>query len=314
MAKKIWLTTLMANREESPFAFDVFQSVQKRLQSPLDSRYSRFPVAESPHEADIILFVESNLYKTRTHVSRLLRNELIHRYPARCFAYDFQPEPPPLLPGVYASLPNRNQDRRRIRAGGYLDTYNNAPDRLYEAFYGPKIDFVVRDVIGREWQLGTVQVDYNLPIRFDLSYIGPDSQPHRPVMIHRAPFGSLERFVGVLIEHFAGAFPTWLAPEQVRFLPIADRHAPWCEELKTRMIAQGLRATVDTRSEKTGKKVAEAQVAKVPYMLVVGDRDIEAGNVAVRHRDKGDLGPRPVEEFLMALQTEVETRAIASTL
>lgn len=132
MAKKIWLTTLMANREESPFAFDVFQSVQKRLQSPLDSRYSRFPVAESPHEADIILFVESNLYKTRTHVSRLLRNELIHRYPARCFAYDFQPEPPPLLPGVYASLPNRNQDRRRIRAGGYLDTYNNAPDRLYE--------------------------------------------------------------------------------------------------------------------------------------------------------------------------------------
>lgn len=178
------------------------------------------------------------------------------------------------------------------------------------AFYGPKIDFVVRDVIGREWQLGTVQVDYNLPERFDLSYIGPDSQPHRPVMIHRAPFGSMERFVGVLIEHFAGAFPTWLAPEQVRLLPIADRHAPWCEEFKTRLIAEGIRATVDARSEKTGKKIAEAQVAKVPYMLVVGDRDIEAGNVAVRHRDKGDLGPRPVEQFLADIKTETAQRAL----
>ena len=179
------------------------------------------------------------------------------------------------------------------------------------AFYGPKIDFVVRDVIGREWQLGTVQVDYNLPIRFDLSYIGPDSQPHRPVMIHRAPFGSMERFVGVLIEHFAGAFPTWLAPEQVRLLPIADRHTSWCEDLKRRMVERGLRATVDARSEKTGKKIAEAQVARVPYMLVIGDRDIEAGNVAVRHRDKGDLGPRPVEQFLADLQAESESRALA---
>jgi threonyl-tRNA synthetase len=179
------------------------------------------------------------------------------------------------------------------------------------AFYGPKIDFVVKDVIGREWQLGTVQVDYNLPIRFDLSYIGPDSQPHRPVMIHRAPFGSMERFVGVLIEHFAGAFPTWLAPEQVRLLPIADRHTPWCEELKQRMIALGLRATVDARSEKTGKKIAEAQVAKIPYMLVVGDRDIDAGNVSVRHRDRGDLGPRPVEQFLVDLKAEVDSRALA---
>ena len=180
------------------------------------------------------------------------------------------------------------------------------------AFYGPKIDFVVRDVIGREWQLGTVQVDYNLPIRFDLTYIGPDSQPHRPVMIHRAPFGSMERFVGVLIEHFAGAFPTWLAPEQVRFLPIADRHAPWCEALAARMVSDfGFRATVDARSEKTGKKIAEAQVAKVPYMLVVGDRDIEAGNVAVRSRERGDLGPRSVEQFLTDLKTEVDSRALS---
>jgi threonyl-tRNA synthetase len=179
------------------------------------------------------------------------------------------------------------------------------------AFYGPKIDFVVKDVIGREWQLGTVQVDYNLPIRFGLEYIGSDSQPHRPVMIHRAPFGSMERFIGVLIEHFAGAFPTWLAPEQVRFLPIADRHISFCEELKTRLVAAGVRATVDGRSEKTGKKVAEAQVEKVAYMIVVGDRDIEAGNVAVRHRDTGDSGPRPVEQFVSDLLAEISERRLA---
>jgi threonyl-tRNA synthetase len=173
------------------------------------------------------------------------------------------------------------------------------------AFYGPKIDFVVRDVIGREWQLGTVQVDYNLPIRFDLSYIGPDSQPHRPVMIHRAPFGSLERFVGVLIEHFAGAFPFWLAPEQIRIMPIADRHTEWCADLKTQLVEAGFRVTLDSRSEKTGKKVAEAQVAKIPYMLVVGDRDIEAGAVSVRTREKGDLGPRPVAQLIADLKAEI---------
>ena len=178
------------------------------------------------------------------------------------------------------------------------------------AFYGPKIDFVVKDVIGREWQLGTVQVDYNLPVRFDLSYIGADSQPHRPVMIHRAPFGSLERFVGVLIEHFAGAFPTWLAPEQVRFLPIADRHIDYCNAIKTRLLAEGIRATVDSRSEKTGKKVAEAQVEKVAYMIIVGDRDIEAGNVAVRHRDSGDLGAKPVDIFIADLLKEVAERRL----
>jgi threonyl-tRNA synthetase len=178
------------------------------------------------------------------------------------------------------------------------------------AFYGPKIDFVVKDVIGREWQLGTVQVDYNLPERFNLSYIGPDSQPHRPVMIHRAPFGSMERFIGVLIEHFAGAFPTWLAPEQVRFLPIADRHIDYCNTIKNRLLGEGIRATVDTRSEKTGKKVAEAQVEKVAYMIIVGDRDIEAGNVAVRHRDSGDLGAKPVEAFITDLLKEVAERRL----
>ena len=178
------------------------------------------------------------------------------------------------------------------------------------AFYGPKIDFVVQDVIGREWQLGTVQVDYNLPVRFDLTYTGADSMPHRPVMIHRAPFGSMERFVGVLIEHFAGSFPTWLAPEQVRILPIADRHAEWCEDLKTRLVEAGIRATVDSRSEKTGKKVAEGQVARIPYLLVIGDRDIAAGNVSVRHRELGDLGGRSVEQFMDDLLHEVRERLL----
>ena len=178
------------------------------------------------------------------------------------------------------------------------------------AFYGPKIDFVVQDVIGREWQLGTVQVDYNLPVRFDLTYTGADSMPHRPVMIHRAPFGSMERFVGVLIEHFAGSFPTWLAPEQVRILPIADRHAEWCEDLKTRLVEAGIRATIDSRSEKTGKKVAEGQVARIPYLLVIGDRDIAAGNVSVRHRELGDLGGRSVDQFMDDLLHEVRERLL----
>jgi len=179
------------------------------------------------------------------------------------------------------------------------------------AFYGPKIDFVVQYVIGREWQLGTVQVDYNLPVRFDLTYTGADSMPHRPVMIHRAPFGSMERFVGVLIEHFAGSFPTWLAPEQVRILPIADRHAEWCEELKTRLVGLGIRATVDSRSEKTGKKVAEGQVARIPYLIVIGDRDISAGNVSVRHRELGDMGGRSVDQFVDDLLNEVRERLLA---
>lgn len=178
------------------------------------------------------------------------------------------------------------------------------------AFYGPKIDFIIRDVIGREWQLGTVQVDYSLPANFDLSYTGADGLSHRPVMIHRAPFGSMERFVGVLIEHFAGSFPTWLAPEQVRLLPIADRHIDWCNALKTRLLEIGIRATVDSRSEKTGKKVAEGQVMRIPYMLIIGDRDITGNNVSVRHRELGDLGGRPVEQFIEDITYEVEKRLL----
>jgi threonyl-tRNA synthetase len=176
------------------------------------------------------------------------------------------------------------------------------------AFYGPKIDFVVKDVIGREWQLGTVQVDYQLPRRFDLSYIGPDNKPHRPVMIHRAPFGSMERFVGVLIEHFAGAFPTWLAPVQAAILPITDKQNAYAAEVAAKLQAVGVRVRVDDRSEKVNLKIREAQLQKIPYMLVVGGREAEAGQVAVRHRKRADLGPTGVDEFIRAITAEIAAK------
>jgi threonyl-tRNA synthetase len=178
------------------------------------------------------------------------------------------------------------------------------------AFYGPKIDFVVRDVIGREWQLGTVQVDYNLPQRFDLSYIGADNQPHRPVMIHRAPFGSMERFVGVLIEHFAGDFPAWLAPEQVRVLPISDKVIDYAREIAGRLKIEGFRATIDEHSDKLGAKIRRTEVEKVPYALVVGGKEAETKSVSVRSRARGDDGVQPFEAWIEKLRTEVATRAL----
>jgi threonyl-tRNA synthetase len=178
------------------------------------------------------------------------------------------------------------------------------------AFYGPKIDFVVKDVIGREWQLGTVQVDYNLPVRFDLSYIGADNQPHRPVMIHRAPFGSLERFCGVLIEHFAGDFPAWLAPEQVRLVPISDKVADYSRALLARLKAEGLRATLDEHSDKLGAKIRRAEIDKVPYTLVIGQKEAEANSVSVRSRARGDEGVMGAEAYLAKLKAEVATRAL----
>jgi len=178
------------------------------------------------------------------------------------------------------------------------------------AFYGPKIDFVVKDVIGREWQLGTVQVDYNLPERFDLSYTGSDNQSHRPVMIHRAPFGSMERFVGVIIEHFAGAFPLWLAPEQVRFIPITDEQIPICQQWATQCRDRGLRVEVDTASEKMGAKIRRAQLEKIPYMPVVGKREADAGSVACRSRTQGDQGEIPFDHFLERLVSEVAERVL----
>jgi threonyl-tRNA synthetase len=176
------------------------------------------------------------------------------------------------------------------------------------AFYGPKIDFVVKDVIGREWQLGTVQVDYQLPQRFDLSYVGPDNQPHRPVMIHRAPFGSMERFIGVLIEHFAGAFPLWLAPVQVAVLSISEKSNPYAQEVVERLKAAGLRVEANLGSEKIGAKIRSATLDKVPYMLVLGEKEQQASVVAVRHRTEGDKGQVPLDAFIRNCLDDVARR------
>ena len=178
------------------------------------------------------------------------------------------------------------------------------------AFYGPKIDFVVKDVIGREWQLGTVQVDYNLPVRFDLSYVGADNQPHVPVMIHRAPFGSMERFTGVLIEHFAGKFPTWLAPEQVRVLPISEKTLEYAEAAAAKLADAGVRVTVDRSSDKIGAKIRNARLDRVPYMLVIGEKEAEEGTVSVRHRDNDDLGTLTLDEFTAKITTEIKERSL----
>ncbi len=195
------------------------------------------------------------------------------------------------------------------------------------AFYGPKLDIIIKDALGRDWQMGTVQVDYNLPERFDLEYIGEDSKPHRPVMIHRAPFGSLERMIGLLTEQYAGAFPLWLSPVQVAILPIADRHVRYAQDItallqgypshgyvaeegETRDLSDlksehTFRVSVDASRETLGKKIRENQKSKVPYMLICGDKDIEEGTVGVRCREKGDLGAMTVAEILKKLHEEM---------
>ena len=173
------------------------------------------------------------------------------------------------------------------------------------AFYGPKLDFIFRDVLGRHWQLGTVQVDYNLPERFQIEYTGEDGQKHRPVMIHRAPFGSLERFIGTLIEHHAGAFPVWLAPVQATLIPITDRHNEYAHEVAVKLQKAGFRVDVDVSNNRMNAKIRTAQQMKIPYMLVIGDKEMEAGAVAVRQRSGDDLGALPVDEFVARLQDEV---------
>eukprot|EP00752_Nemacystus_decipiens_P014019 g12455.t1 len=178
------------------------------------------------------------------------------------------------------------------------------------AFYGPKIDFVVKDVIGREWQLGTVQVDYQLPQRFELEYIGSDNKAHRPIMIHRAPFGSMERFIGVLIEHFNGAFPLWLSPEQVRILPVSEKFLGYAEQVEARLKQERFRVSVDAGNDRLGGKIKAAEEDKLPYMLVVGGKDAEAGTVSIRHRDQGDLGAVPLDEFVFKLLRERDTQAL----
>jgi threonyl-tRNA synthetase len=178
------------------------------------------------------------------------------------------------------------------------------------AFYGPKIDFVVKDVIGRQWQLGTVQVDYNLPLRFALTYSGADNQPHTPVMIHRAPFGSMERFCGVLIEHFGGDFPLWLSPEQVRLVPISEKTLDYGREVLALLRAGGLRASLDEHNDKLGAKIRRAEIEKVPYTVVLGGKEAETRSVSVRSRARGDEGVHPVDGFVQRLREEDRSRAL----
>ena len=174
------------------------------------------------------------------------------------------------------------------------------------AFYGPKIDFHIKDCLGREWQCGTIQLDFQMPERFELSYIGEDGEKHRPLMLHRVVFGIIERFIGIITEHFAGAFPMWLAPVQVKILPIADAHHEYANKLVEKFEAVGLRVEVDNRNEKIGYKIREAQLEKVPYMLVVGDKEVEANSVGVRSRKDGDLGAMSVEDFIAKAVKEVD--------
>jgi threonyl-tRNA synthetase len=171
------------------------------------------------------------------------------------------------------------------------------------AFYGPKLDFMVKDAIGRSWQLGTIQVDYNLPERFNLEYIGADNQRHRPVMIHRAPFGSMERFIGVLIEHCAGKFPLWLAPDQYALLPVSDRFIDYCQKVKDELAAQGIRGYIDDRSETIGRKIRDTELKRITFMLVIGEQEAEAGTVSVRRQGEGNKGAVSVSDFAALVQS-----------
>jgi len=195
--------------------------------------------------------------------------------------------------------------KRALEAVGEQYTINEGDG----AFYGPKIDFDVTDAIGRKWQCATIQLDFQMPERFDLKYVGADNAEHRPVVIHRAIFGSFERFIAMLIEHYAGAFPLWLAPLQAVVLPIADRHAEYARKVLQQLAGAGLRAEVDERQEKIGYKIREAQLQKVPYMLVVGDKEATGGTVAVRSRAGGDLGSRPLDAFLASAAEEVALKS-----
>lgn len=181
------------------------------------------------------------------------------------------------------------------------------------AFYGPKIDFHLKDCIGRTWQCGTIQLDFQMPERFDLTYIGPDGEKHRPVTVHRTIFGSIERFMGILIEHYAGAFPVWLAPIQVRLLPIADRHIEFAEKIKKQLFEHEFRVDIDKRNEKVGFKIREAQNEKIPYMLVVGDKEIESGFISLRTRESGDTGSISVEDLEAILKEDIRSKRNALT-
>lgn len=178
------------------------------------------------------------------------------------------------------------------------------------AFYGPKIDFHLEDSIGRTWQCGTIQLDMNLPERFDLTYVGADGEKHRPIMIHRVVFGSIERFIAILTEHFAGAFPTWLSPVQVKVLPIIEKHNDYAQKVFDALNEKGVRVEADFRNEKTGFKIREARLEKVPYMLIIGDKELEEGTVSVRSRKDGEMGAMPLDKFLAMIENEISSKAI----
>ena len=194
--------------------------------------------------------------------------------------------------------------RNAIEAKGILYVINPGDG----AFYGPKLDYHIEDSLGRTWQCGTIQLDMNLPERFQIEYVGEDGQKHRPIMIHRACFGSMERFIGILTEHYAGAFPTWMAPVQVKILPISEKHVEYAKDLAKQMHRDYVRVEVDDRSEKIGYKIRQAQMAKVPYMLVVGDKEVEEGTVNVRKHGGDELGSVPFEEFFNSIKTEIKER------
>jgi threonyl-tRNA synthetase len=230
--------------------------------------------------------------------------------------------------GDFGLVPEMKLSTRPPEYLGTIDQWNHAESELKRAldavgetytinegdgaFYGPKIDFDVTDAIGRKWQCATIQLDYNLPERFDLKYVGADNAEHRPVVIHRAIYGSFERFIALLIEHFAGAWPLWLAPLQAVVLPISDRHLAYAREVRDQLAAAGLRVELDERQEKIGYKIREAQLQKVPYMLVAGDREAAEGTVSVRHRSAGDTGSRPVAEFIAAARDEIAKKSLVT--
>jgi threonyl-tRNA synthetase len=212
--------------------------------------------------------------------------------------------PPEFLGAVETWNNAEHELKRALEAVGEAYTLNEGDG----AFYGPKIDFDVTDAIGRKWQCATIQLDYQMPERFGLKYVGADNAEHRPVVIHRAIFGTFERFIAILVEHYAGAFPLWLAPVQAIVIPISDRHLPYAESVRTELVAAGLRVDLDERQEKIGYKIREAQLQKIPYMLVVGDREVEEKRVAVRTRAGGDQGTSTMSEFIAKALDEISRK------
>jgi threonyl-tRNA synthetase len=207
--------------------------------------------------------------------------------------------------GDDASWELATEGLRKALEANHLDYIINEGDG---AFYGPKIDFHLQDSIGRTWQCGTIQLDMQLPEKFNCEYTGEDGQKHRPVMIHRVVYGSIERFIGILIEHFAGSFPVWMAPNQVRVMPITDKQQAYAKEVNDKLFELGYRTQLDDRNEKIGKKIREAQVQKVPFMLIVGEKEAESGTVAVRQRHGGDLGAMTLDDFIARMQKDIDEK------